>query len=1044
MVEIGYRIDAFLDGSFNKTFNAACSVINDLRLQKKNLDTNMASIKAYQNLQGAMNNTALKLNNARAKVKDLGLQMRSTNTPTDALKRQFATANIEAHKLQATLGNQRKNLSELRTELTNAGISTKNLESTQKSLETQSKNTAKTQAMLSDAYSKFNAIKQNLSLDNIRNKLVSSIQAFSVFQKPVQVSMDFEAAMARVNAVAFSGANNRTAEQKAANKKAFEALQEQARQLGRDTQFTAVEAANTQENLARAGFNANEIIAAMPGLLNTAAAEGMDLANAADIMASSLRGFGLEADQSSRVANVLAQASAASNLSIADLGESMKYVAPNAKTLGISIEEVSAMLGVFADAGIKGSQGGTALRAALLRLSKEPAAVAKALDKLGVKATDANGNMRDLEELMQVLSKRMQKMGTATRSKFMTDIFGTEASSAMMALMDASVNGEFSAKKFEQYSATGELQAVVDYANKSSKGLNLTFETMQAAMLDTISSSQALGISFKDLSIYTAILVKSGVSAEKINKSVSTAFTRLASSPKQVQQALKKLNKDFSLYTADGAMKEFPVLLNEIWRSIEKLPQTQRLNILENIFGKGTGESIQALMKNAGEEAVKGYNEAAKSAKGVAAEMAEKNLATLRGQWEIAKSAMSDFMIEIGNKLLPKVTKIVEAFTSIISSITTIMREYPKVTTLVVQSLGLIATYKVTATIGGIVKAVGSLANSWLAVHNATQTAVSVAGTLAPAISGSLASSGGKISYLKDLIMTLTGPLGIVAAAVALIALNWEDVCKWCERAGEAMKQAKPRPISEVKRSDDDYDIQQMMSIYQIPSLAPEQHALGGIFSTPHIGLVAEAGREAIIPLQNKTRGIPLLNQAARELGVFSKLGGDSQNKTSVINKFSPVLPDIKLPEIPKLNFDFSLPELLPLQEKTFENNIPAVKSLGIADKFYGYKEKAANIINNFMPKIGLSPIEDKINVVPLWKAADTKQDILAPQNTNNTTNNSSENNSRVFNLSPSFNFTISGISGSGDNIGLEERLRAIVENCLAKMQNDLERLSFA
>ena len=203
----------------------------------------------------------------------------------------------------------------------------------------------------------------------------------STFGSSVATAADFEQAMARVGAV--SGATGED----------FERLTQQAKELGAKTQFSASQAAASQESLARAGFKTNEIISAMPGLLNMAAAEGMDLANAADIAASAIAGFGLDASEAGRVADVLAKTSAASNTSIALLGESLKYVAPIAKGLGFSIEQVNAMLGVMANAGIKGSQAGTALKSAFQRLSAEPKQTAAALELLGIKAKTAQGDM---------------------------------------------------------------------------------------------------------------------------------------------------------------------------------------------------------------------------------------------------------------------------------------------------------------------------------------------------------------------------------------------------------------------------------------------------------------------------------------------------------------------------------------------------------------------------------------------------------------------------------------------------------------------------
>ena len=280
----------------------------------------------------------------------------------------------------------------------------------------------------------------------------------STFGSSVATAADFEQAMARVGAV--SGATGED----------FERLTQQAKELGAKTQFSASQAAASQESLARAGFKTNEIISAMPGLLNMAAAEGMDLANAADIAASAIAGFGLDASEAGRVADVLAKTSAASNTSIALLGESLKYVAPIAKGLGFSIEQVNAMLGVMANAGIKGSQAGTALKSAFQRLSAEPKQTAAALELLGIKAKTAQGDMRPLPELMEDLAKKTQNMGKADKLGILSKVFGGVASSGMLAIMDSVANGKLPELEEALYNCSGAAQAMADRMNATAQG----------------------------------------------------------------------------------------------------------------------------------------------------------------------------------------------------------------------------------------------------------------------------------------------------------------------------------------------------------------------------------------------------------------------------------------------------------------------------------------------------------------------------------------------------------------------------------------------
>ena len=273
---------------------------------------------------------------------------------------------------------------------------------------------------------------------------------------------------------------------------------QQAKDLGRETQFSASQAAASQENLARAGFKTNEIISAMPGLLNMAAAEGMDLANAADIASSAIRGFGLDASEANRVADVLAKTSSASNTSIALLGESLKYVAKPAAALGFSIEQTNAMLGAMANSGIKGSQAGTALKAAFLRLSQEPTRVAKALGALGVSSKDAEGNLRPIPDLMVDLAKKMEGMGKATKLGYLANIFGAEAASGMLAIMESVADGSLPELEKALYGCSGAAQQMAERMNATAKG----------AMLRLESASEGLRIVIGNhlLPVYTKII----------------------------------------------------------------------------------------------------------------------------------------------------------------------------------------------------------------------------------------------------------------------------------------------------------------------------------------------------------------------------------------------------------------------------------------------------------------------------------------------------------------------------------------------------------
>lgn len=149
----------------------------------------------------------------------------------------------------------------------------------------------------------------------------------------------------------------------------FGALEGLAMKLGATTSFTAKQSAEAMENLARSGMNANQIMSAIGPTLAAAAADGMDLGQAADVVASNMKAFGLEASDATRIADALAFVSAKTNTNIVGLQEGMKFVAPVAKDLGISVEDTAASLGVLADIGLKNTLGGTALKNALLKIA---------------------------------------------------------------------------------------------------------------------------------------------------------------------------------------------------------------------------------------------------------------------------------------------------------------------------------------------------------------------------------------------------------------------------------------------------------------------------------------------------------------------------------------------------------------------------------------------------------------------------------------------------------------------------------------------------
>ena len=248
----------------------------------------------------------------------------------------------------------------------------------------------------------------------------------------MQTFMGFEQSMANLRSIT------------RASNEDFERLEATAMKLGETTVFTASQAAEGMTYLGMAGFNTGQILESIPGMLSLAAATGMDLARTADIASNILTGFGLEAEEMARVADVMALAASTSNTNVEQLGYAMKYAAPISKALGFSLEETAAAVGILSNAGIQGQMAGTTLRGMLDSLASPTDAAAVALDYLGVKTVDASGTLRGLEDVIKDLDAAMNARGLGSAEKYglLDQIFGTRAGTGANAMWDAIVSGE--------------------------------------------------------------------------------------------------------------------------------------------------------------------------------------------------------------------------------------------------------------------------------------------------------------------------------------------------------------------------------------------------------------------------------------------------------------------------------------------------------------------------------------------------------------------------------------------------------------------------
>jgi len=422
--QLAFAIGGEITSAFSKAFKNSNATIQKFNEQIQRLDKEAASVGGLAKLAKRteeLHKTFLKENQAMAEANAELVRLkapldavtayhRKQGSIVDKARNAYEKSNVALKKYAEALG------------LTNAPLS--KMLARQKELTRQTEILTKARNRQEKLHGLSEKIQRNSPYAQAAGEYVKSGITASI-----TAGMDFSSQMSRVVAVS------------KASQKEMEALEAQARYYGKTTVWSGSQVAQGMEYLSMAGFKTKAIQATIPGMLNLASAGGIDLGRASDISSNILTGFGLEPKEMDMVGDVLTNTFTTSNTTLESLGNTMKYAAPVAKSLGASLEEAAAMAGKLGDAGIQGEMAGTTLRAVMLRLSAPSTKAAEALKDLGVKTSDAQGNMRRFPEILADLNKATANMSEAQRAAYIKTIFETEAMSGAMVLMEQAGSG---------------------------------------------------------------------------------------------------------------------------------------------------------------------------------------------------------------------------------------------------------------------------------------------------------------------------------------------------------------------------------------------------------------------------------------------------------------------------------------------------------------------------------------------------------------------------------------------------------------------------
>lgn len=448
--ELLFRLKASLGSNFNSTFKGAIEQQKKLQDSLKSVNSLQGKVDGYNKASNAISQqnekltrlqtehqkTAQKIQTHQQNAERLRAKIEETGDATGELTAQLVREENEVRKnteklksnesqiqrTTASIQQQTQQLDSMGEELREAGVNTDNLEEANGRLQRSYERLQNSQQTIQ----RLNQAQQNIneSISHTKTQLagtagVMAAAGAAIYNGPVKKAAEFQEQMSTVKSLMGEvGKDELPAITKTADamglkfkegsnesETAMNILAAKAKDMGATTKFTAKEAGDAMEFMAVAGWNAQEVLGGVAGIMNLAAAGGTELGQTSDIVTDSIENFGLTAADASHFADVMAQTMRKSNTDLLKLGESYKYVSPVAKAMGYSVEDINVALGLMANSGIKASSGGTALRTLLTNMANPTDNMAMAMKELNVSLDDGKGNMKSFHDIMLDLRK---------------------------------------------------------------------------------------------------------------------------------------------------------------------------------------------------------------------------------------------------------------------------------------------------------------------------------------------------------------------------------------------------------------------------------------------------------------------------------------------------------------------------------------------------------------------------------------------------------------------------------------------------------------
>lgn len=525
----------------------------------------------------------------------------------------------------------------------------------------------------------------DLIADGIR-ELIDGLKEVSKYA--LNTGMEFEAGMSQVQAT--SGA---TAEE-------MELLTAEAMRVGESTKFSAGEAAEGLNYMAMAGWKADDMLASLEGMANLAAAANTDLGTASDIVTDTLTAMGYAAGDSARLADVMAAASSNANTNVELMGYTFRYAAPVAGALGYSMEDLAIATGLMANAGIKGEQAGTTLRAGLTNLISPSSTAATAMEKYGISVTNADGTVMSLSDTMQLLRSTLGKLPEAEQAAAASAIFGKEAMSGWLSVINSSDEDfdKLTAAIYESDGAAKEMAATMqDNLAGDVEELGGAVDTLAINIYNKFAPALREGVQA------LTEFVTGASSASEMIEGLKSAFSQAADTIKEMLPQFSQAGGELMAALVQGLIDAIPSIFECATNIVTGLLDGLASN-MENIFSAGSsiidklGEGILSALPKIAESAMRLVESLGQGIKDNSKKMAEQGLNLVEN--------LVDHIAEYTPKLIENgIGFIRNLIQGITSSLPTLIEKIPTI----ISKIACIISDSAPQLIAGGVKIIGDL-----------------------------------------------------------------------------------------------------------------------------------------------------------------------------------------------------------------------------------------------------------------------------------------------------------------------------------------------